>query len=271
MRLTIPVLLTGVAAVAFITVVGGSFYTVSPGERAVLTRFGAITGTDGPGLGFKTPFITSAHKISVQPVTIGETLNAYSSDQQLGDLKITVTYALRPDKVADLYANFTYEENYQSRIVKPRLQQDFKAVFGRYTAQDATAKRVELAADTKKAIEASINDYSIVESIQVENIKFSEAFDKALEERKAAEVAVLKAQQNALQAKIAAEIQVTKAKAAADSTRLQGDAEAAAIKARSDALKESPNLVALTAAEKWDGKLPTTMVPNGALPFVAVK
>jgi hypothetical protein len=28
--------------------------------------------------------------------------------------------------------------------------------------------------------------------------------------------------------------------------------------------------VALTQAERWDGKLPTTMVPGGALPMLSV-
>ena len=49
---------------------------------------------------------------------------------------------------------------------------------------------------------------------------------------------------------------------------MKGQAEAQAIKARSDALQSNPNLVNLTAAEKWNGVLPTTMVPGGSVPFV---
>mgnify|MGYP000016361049 CR=1 FL=1 len=30
-------------------------------------------------------------------------------------------------------------------------------------------------------------------------------------------------------------------------------------------------LVGLTAAEKWNGQLPTTMVPGSAVPFIGVK
>jgi hypothetical protein len=36
-----------------------------------------------------------------------------------------------------------------------------------------------------------------------------------------------------------------------------------AIKARADALASNANLIALTQAEKWNGQLPTTIVPNG--------
>lgn len=30
-------------------------------------------------------------------------------------------------------------------------------------------------------------------------------------------------------------------------------------------------LIDLVSAERWDGKLPSTMVPNAAVPFVSVK
>ena len=46
--------------------------------------------------------------------------------------------------------------------------------------------------------------------------------------------------------------------------------QAQAIKARAEALQSNPNLVALTAVEKWNGILPTTMVPGSAVPFVNV-
>jgi regulator of protease activity HflC (stomatin/prohibitin superfamily) len=96
-----------------------------------------------------------------------------------------------------------------------------------------------------------------------------------------AEVEVQKLRQNAEREKVQAEITVTKAQAEADSIRaraqadadairLRGEAEAAAIKARSDALGQNPNLISLTQAERWNGQLPTTMVPGGTVPFMNV-
>ena len=81
-----------------------------------------------------------------------------------------------------------------------------------------------------------------------------------------------------------AQITVTQAnaKANADATRLNGEArasnikitgeaEAAAIEARARALGTNPNLVTLVEAERWNGVLPTTMVPGSAVPFVSLK
>ena len=85
-----------------------------------------------------------------------------------------------------------------------------------------------------------------------------------------AEVEVQKVKQNWEREKIQADIVVTKAKAEADAIRLRGDAEAAAIAARGKALRDSPDLVALTQAEKWNGVLPTQMIPSGALPIIGL-
>jgi hypothetical protein len=55
------------------------------------------------------------------------------------------------------------------------------------------------------------------------------------------------------------------AQAQADATTLRGNAEASAIKAKGDALAANPNLVALIQAERWNGVLPTTLVPGSAV------
>jgi regulator of protease activity HflC (stomatin/prohibitin superfamily) len=86
-----------------------------------------------------------------------------------------------------------------------------------------------------------------------------------------AEVEVQKVQQNAEREKVQAEILVIQAKAEADAKKLQGEAEAYAINARGKALRDNPALIELVQAEKWDGKLPTTMVPGQAVPFINVK
>jgi hypothetical protein len=52
---------------------------------------------------------------------------------------------------------------------------------------------------------------------------------------------------------------------------LTGNAEAEAINARGRALRDNPTLIELVSAERWNGVLPTTMVPGAAVPFVNVK
>ena len=43
------------------------------------------------------------------------------------------------------------------------------------------------------------------------------------------------------------------------------------VKSIKSTLGTNPNLVTLVQAERWNGVLPTTMVPGSAVPFVSVK
>ena len=57
----------------------------------------------------------------------------------------------------------------------------------------------------------------------------------------------------------------------AASIQARGAAEATAIRAKGDALGQNPALIPLIQAERWDGKLPVTMVPGGAVPMLSLQ
>ena len=51
---------------------------------------------------------------------------------------------------------------------------------------------------------------------------------------------------------------------------MKGKAEAESITARGDALRQNPLIIDLTNSERWNGQLPTSMVPGGAVPFIKI-
>jgi regulator of protease activity HflC (stomatin/prohibitin superfamily) len=284
------------AVIVVAAIVLGSWYTVDQTERGVILRTGAVIGTAQPGLGFKVPMIDSVEKISVKTITYSwDKMNSYSFDQQPADLKISVTLRAAPEKVGELYAKFGRLETAVNQVVNPAVNQQVKIVFGRYTAVKAIQERGPLNAAIKDAITATLKDdpMIIVESVQLENIEFSANYLHSIEQRMLAEVEVQKLQQNAEREKVQAQITVTQATAKANAVRAEaqaqadalrlngearatniritGEAEAAAIDARAKALGTNPNLVTLVQAERWNGVLPTTMVPGSAVPFVSVK
>ncbi len=285
-----------VALVIAVIIAAGSWYTVDQTERGVLLRYGAVIGTAQPGLGFKVPLIDTVEKVSVKTTTYTwDKMNSYSYDQQPADLKISVTLRAAPEKVADLYAKFGALQTAVNQVVSPVVNQQVKVVFGRYTAVKAIQERGPLNSAIKDAITATLKDdpMIIIESVQLENIEFSQTYLHSIEQRMLAEVEVQKLQQNAEREKVQAQITVTQATAKANAVRAEaqanaeatrlngeakasnikitGEAEAAAIEARGKALGNNPNLVTLVQAERWNGVLPTTMVPGSSVPFVSVK
>ena len=263
-----------------LTIVGGSFYTIDSGDRGVLLRNGAVVGTAEPGLGFKLPIIDTVKEISVRAnARRYEGVAAYSKDQQTAELVISINYRLPADQVERIYSEYGGEEGVLTRLLDRQVYNEVKNVFGKYNAVTAINDRGRLVADVQTALQTIVDGPIIIESVQIENIDFSNAYEDSIEARMLAEVEVQKVKQNAEREKVQAEIaviqaqaqadsQLAQAKAAAEATRLRGDAEAAAIRAKADALRDNAGLIALTQAEKWDGKLPTTMIPGTTVPFM---
>lgn len=262
-----------------ITVLYGSWYTVDQGERGVHLRNGKIIGTAAPGLGFKIPLIDSVVKISTQTHTASyQELQAYSRDQQPATIRASVTFSVPADRVEEVYENFKSIDSMIARLVDRQVPTQVENIFGKYTAISVVQERIKFGIDVTDAITKSINGPIVINSVQIENIDFSAAYEKSVEDRMRAEVEVQTQKQNLEKERVSAQIAVTKAQAEADSQlarskaeaesiRIKGDAEASAIKSRAEALAQNQNLIELTKAEKWDGQLPKTMLPNGTLPF----
>lgn len=272
---------TFVAGVAVLTalffgssILFGSWYTIDEGERGVVLRNGEYQSTSSPGLHFKMPIIDDVVKLSVRTEKEVYAMDAYSQDQQLASLRVSVNYVLSPSAVADIYSTYGDVEGMVLRLLTPRVNQEAKIVFGRFTAASAIRERERMNVEVQSAIAESITSAEpsvLIESVQIEDVKFSGAYEDSIEQRMLAEVEVQRIQQNLERERVQAEIVTTQAQAEADAIRLRGQAEADAIAARGQALNDNPNLVELVQAERWNGILPTTMVPSGALPVIGLK
>lgn len=260
----------------------GSFYIIDQGERGVVLRNGAIIKVVEPGLNFKTPFIEFVETISVQEHSL-ELINepAYSSDRQSADITMSINYSAVPSEVDAIYGRYGSLDALITREITRVAKAQMKNVFGRYTAATAIADREKMGKDILAAISGAGDGLVTIQSIQIENIDFSNAVETALEDRSKAEAEVQTKKQELEKEKIDAQIAVTKAqgiadstvaaaKAQAEATTLAGAAEASAIRVKGDALRANPELVALITAENWNGILPTTMLPGSTVPFIEI-
>lgn len=274
---------TAVAVLIGITVAFGSWYTVDDGYRGVLLRNGAFVSVAEPGLNFKTPWIEEVVHISVRDnvAKYGNDVlfEAYSRDQQIAELKVSVNYRIPVDQVSEVYTKYGSESNLVSRLLDRQVFEKVKTVFGQYTAQASVQERARLNSQIAEAIMSTIEGPLIVSSVQIEDVSFSDAYNSSIEERMKEEVQVTTKMQELAKEKVQYEIQVTQAQARADSKLaeaeaqakgviLQGNAEAEAISVRGKALRENAGIVGLIQAERWDGKLPVQMIPGSTVPFL---
>jgi regulator of protease activity HflC (stomatin/prohibitin superfamily) len=275
--LSVPI----IAVAAGVIVVWMSYTPIDEGEVGVKLRWGQAVGTLEPGFNIVIPFMESVVRFPTrtQKYTFPELLNAYSKDIQAADNKVSVTYSIERAKAIEVYSN--YGQDFVNTIITPIVNKRFKEVFGKYEAEKIVNDRQRLGEEIQESVRKNMPPGIVIGGVQIENIQFSKTYEDAREEAASAEAAVNKARQQLEQKKVDAErvvvqatadatARITAAKADADAIRLKGDAEAAAIQAKAAALRDNPGYVALTAAEKWDGKLPTTFVPGSAVPFVTI-
>lgn len=269
-----------IAAVVGVLIVWSGFTTIDQGNIGVRLRFGEAIGTMQPGFHIVIPFMDRVVTFSTRTKKQTYTqVNAYSRDIQAADNLVSVNYRVDGAKAIEVYSR--YGENFVDSIISPVIFKRFKEIFGKYDAREIVNSRDKLGIEVENNIRQNMPNGIIIEGVQIENIEFSDAYEQAIEATAQAEASVRKAMQELAQKKVDAEKVVVQAqadaqarlaaaKAEADAIKLKGEAEASAIQAKANALRENPGLVALTATEKWDGKLPTTFVPGSAVPFVQI-
>src|SRR5690606_1572799 len=152
--------------------------------------------------------------------------------------------------VNTLYQNVGLD--YKNRIVDPAISESLKAVTAQYTAEDLISKRSEVSAKVKETLMAKLGQYNMVlDEINITEFKFSEEFDRAIEQKQIAEQQALKAKLDLERVKVEKEQEITRAEAQAEALRLQKQ-------------EVTPELIQLRqieaqlkAIEKWDGRLPS--------------
>ena len=280
----ITLIISAVAVLILLLTTGGSMYTVDQGERGVVLHYGEVSKVADPGLHFKWPYIDRVVRIPTRTTTgTMKDIFAYSSDQQPAQIALSVTFAVADDGVEALYTQFGKTEKLYELVIVPIVTQEIKTVFGQFTAIRSVQHREELNNKTRDAIVTALAKYPYlrIESVQIENVDFSDAYEQTIEDRMKAEVEVERYKQNLERERIEAQIAATRAQGQADAQikaaeaeakaiALRSKAEADAINAKGEALRKNPEIIRLTQAEKWNGRLPQIMLPNSAVPMLAL-
>ena len=218
---------------------------VPAGHKGVTLNMGAVTGAVmNEGINFKIPFVQSAEVIDVR-VKKYESKDNSSASKDLQTIKssIAVNYRIDQDHVADLYQNIGM--SYESTVINPAISECIKSVTSRYTAEELITKRTEVSDEMKKFLQTKLGEkYILVDSFNIVNFDFTDAFNTAIEEKQIAEQNALKAKYDLERIKTEAEQAVTKAKGEAEAMKLKNE-------------QISQNIIYLEFINKWDGKMPT--------------
>lgn len=262
----------GVALVITFFIVPFSFHTVKSGEVAVVRHLGKIEDVKTAGTHYDIWVTNKYIKYDTKVQNLETQTMAYSSDAQTMDIQMTIQYQIITDKVIDIatqYGNLSVLENRISSIAIEKT----KSVLSSHKAMDIIANRASISPAVETAIKEAVGDEYFVDitTVVLTNIDFSDAFEKAVEDKMIAEQAKLKADYDnqtkvamaeaEAQAKLkAAQAEIEIAKAQAEAKKIAAEAEAEANKIIDASITDK--IIEKIYAETWDGKMPT-VVGNG--------
>lgn len=260
------------AVLVLVIVIANTCTSVVPtGYTGILTTFGRVADyTLDAGFHFKSPFQQVTLMDNREQKTAFTTM-AFSSDIQQVDVQGSINYNINKSTAMTLFKDVGV--GYYNTLVNPRMQENLKAVFSKYTAEELISSRDKLSVEIRASLSKEMDSYGInIISVSIENIDFTDAFTEAVEAKQVAQQSKLKAEieqeQHTMEAQQAAERQKIAAEAEANVQKIQADAEAYAIRTKAEAEAEANRLVAESLTEElidyaeinqWDGKLPTYM------------
>lgn len=261
-----------------------SFHQINTGEVAVVKVWGKAEyiKTEGTHFDFWVGKEYQTYDTKVRQTECSTM--AYSQDAQTMDVKLTVQYRIQVDNVMNINKEFGSLEILESRI-QSIVEDKTKATMSLLQAMKIIEQREMISAEVIQNISEESEKYYVeIVNVLITNIDFSDAFEKAVEDKMIAEQLQLQAEYEAKKAeteakgklavaKLEAEAQLEKARKEAEAIEVKAESEANALKIIEDAWNAiDPEVRAVMlqemAIECWDGKVPETMVGSDFLEWL---
>lgn len=242
-----------IMAIAFLAI-PFSIRTVDTGNIAVVKQLGEAKYTRSAGTHFDFWMTKTYTTYDAKVQNVDITTQAYSSDAQTMDIGMTLQYQIIIDKAVDIVKEYGTLDILQNRIQSISVEKT-KSVLSAYKAMDIIEDRAKMSPLVEEAIKEAIGEkyFVTVQTVVLTDISFSDAFEKAVEEKMVAEQAKLQKDYENQAAEAAAEtakkVAEMQADAEAYAKEKAAEAEATAILMKAKAEAEALNIQTLEVAK----------------------
>ena len=188
-------------------------------------------------------------------------INARSKEGLGITADVTVQFRIDRSKAAVLHKELG--RDYLRTVIRPQVRSKVRDAIGQFNA-------AELISTQRQQVEASIikslsqeftRNNLILDSVLLRELRIPESVAKAIEEKQTAEQQVAVQKNKLQQAQISAQQAVVDAEGKAKAAIATARGEAEALSLRGRALRENPQLIQLTVAEKLSPGIQTVMLP----------
>lgn len=185
---------------------------------------------------------------------------------------IGITYSLEPSKVPVIFQKYrkgvseitdtVLRSMVRDALINSASTKQIESVYG--------AGKAELITEVEDMVRKQCAGIGInIEHVYwIGSLRLPESIEESINNKAKASQMTAQREQEIQQSKAEADKKIAEARGDSESTLLRANAEAQAIIIKGKAIAENPQIIELSRIEKWDGRLPTTMIPNSAVPFL---
>ena len=256
----------GVLGFLILSIVSDGVVSIPAGSTGVV--FDKLSGgikeeTLPSGISLKVPFIQQVTIINtrLQEETINSKRNpitALTKDGQKVNVEVTVQYIINTTDASKLYEEIGMD--YKSKVVTAGIRSIVREVITGFDSTELFNNESRKKAQEQMRAQLEKNykeNYIELKDVLIRDVKFSDKYLDAIEEKKVAEQQIQKAEFERKEAEVRNEITVLNAKAEAESMKVKGEA-----------LKSSPELIQLKFVEKMAPNINWGILPDGAVPMI---
>ncbi len=256
----------------FFVIVDG-FVSVPAGQVGVLYDRGrGVLESEIPeGLHFKIPFwqVATVMDTRLQTYTMSyiadegemlgdDSIEAMTSDGQKVDIDVTVQFRIDPKMAAEIYQSVGLD--YEEKVIRPEVRSVIREVITGFESKQLfaleTRQKASLLMEEKLRTKYAKNNI-LLESLLLRNVRFSDVYLSAIEEKQIAEQRIQKA-----------EFEKQEAEIQALTIAIQARGEADALREKGKALQEFPEIIQLEFINKLSPAIQWGILPDGVMPLL---
>ena len=275
--------------IAVILLVLGSVFLINSCERIDAGHVGVKVNLYGSGKGvddvtectgvvFYNPLSTKIyefptyiqHKEYKKTADGDDSFIVNSKDGSEFSVSPIMNYSVKREKVPAIFAKYRRSlPEIEEGFLKTAVYDAFRLATNKYTADELISNRAVFEVEVRRLLESQLLKEGFVINQFTSNLIYPETFKRSIEAKNNAVQAALRAENEVKTAEAQAKIKVATAQGNAEAMLTAAKAEAEANRLKQQTI--TPMLLQLEWINKWNGKLPTTQLGQGANVMYGVK
>ena len=276
-------ILIGVAAFIAVVVILNSCERIDAGHVGVkVNLYGSGRGVDDvtecTGMVFYNPLTTKIYEFPtyIQHKEYKKTEDADNSfivnskDGSEFSVSPIMNYSIKREKIPTIFAKYRrYLPEIEEGFLKTAVYDAFRLATNKYTADELISNRAVFEIEVRRLLDGQLLQEGFIINQFTSNLIYPNTFKKSIEAKNNAVQAALRAENEVKTAEAQAKIKVATANGNAEAMLTAAKAEAEANRMKQVTL--TPLLLQLEWINKWNGKLPETMLGDKTNAMIGIK